>query len=805
MLPTESTPAVGTPLGTTGLAGPLSRATDSARRIVLLGGGSLVALSLTLGVYYLLSTRADRERHLASRGIQSARLAMAVAALRQNAVRRYVVTGDSVRLLEARAYQRAIATRLDTLAALATDSATAATVRESREAVAELERGWVAEALRTPWTPLTPTALQRLLSADERPMRRVRRAFEDMTANYQEQAAGAAARHRRILGGGVLLVLIELALIAALLWRSERSRLQQTRDLAEAYSKLQDQQVELEMQTEEAQVLTEELEQTNQDLVDALQAADRARNDAVESAKESAASLALLDAALASAPVGLAFYDEDLRYRHVNPRLAEMVGLPAERMIGRTLEEILPEFGPQLTPIMREVQMAGQATTSIVVRGQTPAQPGVEREWLVSYYPVRMNGSLPGVGVVATEMTEQRNLEAQLRQAQKMEAVGRLAGGVAHDFNNLLTVILAHAALARELVDAATQRELLDDLVEIEQAARRAATLTSQLLAFSRQQVIQPREVDLNETVHNLEKMLRRLIGEDIELVTDLEPDLWPVLADPGYLDQILMNLAVNSRDAMTNGGILRIRTRSAVRPPIAAGAHEHELGDYVMLEVSDNGTGMDEQTQQRVFEPFFTTKPKGQGTGLGLSTVYGIVQQSGGHITLESAPGEGTTFRVYLPRATSQPTEAVEMPSAAGKEGRAETILVVEDEDAVRGLLERVLSRHGYRVLTAGNITEARLVAEALEGPLDLVITDMVMPGGNGRDVREAVAGLHPDARVLYMSGYTEDDITRRGLGGAESAFLQKPFTAQNLLERIREILDAPPGKTGEFLASAG
>ncbi|MFT3915597.1 MAG: response regulator [Anaeromyxobacteraceae bacterium] len=390
------------------------------------------------------------------------------------------------------------------------------------------------------------------------------------------------------------------------------------------------------------------------------------------------------------------------------------------------------------------------------------------------------------IGAIKQAQAERDRLAAQLRQAQKMEAIGRLAGGVAHDFNNLLTVILTcsselKAAAARGLAPN------VEDVEAIHAAGERARDLTRQLLAFARKQVIAPVALDLGEVVKKAEKLLRRVLGEDVELSVSTVPGVWPVHADPGQLEQVLMNLAVNARDAMPGGGRLAIAVRNVE-------AHEADArqrhGAWVALAVRDTGTGMAPEVKEHLFEPFFTTKGPGAGTGLGLATVYGIVDQAGGHISVDSTPGRGTTFEIRFPR-TGSPTPApvAENPLANPRRG-TETVLVVEDDALVRSLTVRVLRGAGYQVLVASQGQEAIELARG--GRLDLVVTDVVLPGVGGRDVAQALRSARPGLPVLYVSGYTADAIATRGVLAPGVEFLAKPFTARALLERVRAILDA-------------
>jgi signal transduction histidine kinase/ActR/RegA family two-component response regulator len=416
-----------------------------------------------------------------------------------------------------------------------------------------------------------------------------------------------------------------------------------------------------------------------------------------------------------------------------------------------------------------------------------------ERDWL----PAEMDAVRAAAGLlgaaIGRERAERRLVESEelLLQSQKMEAVGRLAGGIAHDFNNLLTVITGYSGLVLDQLGSGNA--LRRDIEQIADAANRAVAVTGQLLAFSRRQMLQPRAVDLNVVVRETDSMLRRLIGEDIELVTRLEPGLARVFADPGQLEQVIVNLAVNARDAMPRGGTLTLTTKSLEVGHGAGTPSELSAGSYAALVVADTGHGMDEDTRAHAFEPFFTTKEKGKGTGLGLATVYGIVKQTGGDIEVESEPGRGTTFTVYLPVDSSGarlPDTREDGERAAGGD---ETILLAEDEDVVRDLITQMLEHRGYTVLAARDGIEALDVAAEHSGAIDLLLTDVVMPRLSGRQLAEHVTRDHPGIRILYISGYTDDAVLRHGVLEAHTPFLQKPFTADALARAVRGAMDAP------------
>jgi PAS domain S-box-containing protein len=412
------------------------------------------------------------------------------------------------------------------------------------------------------------------------------------------------------------------------------------------------------------------------------------------------------------------------------------------------------------------------ATRSVIMRG--------ELKYATDGAPLMAWGTLQDV-------TERRALEEQLQHARHMEGLGQLAGGIAHDFNNILTVIQVEAGFLLEGLSA--NDPLNAEVAAIRRAAERAAALTRQLLAFSRKQILRPRLVHLNMLVTDTTNMLRRLIGEDIELVTQLTPDEAATLADPGQLEQVLVNLVINARDAMPKGGVLRIETSTLTIPPDDAVCPS---GDYAVLTVSDTWHGMDESVRRRIFDPFFTTKPPGRGTGLGLSTVFGVVEQSGGKVRVESAPGRGARFTIYLPRATADSAPSDAQPARVPDSGRAPraTLLLVEDEPVLRSVSQRALENEGYTVLTAEDGFDALGVAETFSGVIDLLITDVVLPGLNGRALAARLRERRAELEVLYMTGYTDDEILRRGLMDDQVNLLDKPFNMDQLLYAARRAI---------------
>ncbi|HEX6066975.1 MAG TPA: ATP-binding protein, partial [Longimicrobiales bacterium] len=477
--------------------------------------------------------------------------------------------------------------------------------------------------------------------------------------------------------------------------------------------------------------------------------------------------------------------DLEGNFTGINRKAELLTGYTREEALKLNVRDVLPrsEAGE------RVVQQWLSGTADSSERIDIISKNGERVPTEVGTRIVEEAGTPVGIQAIARDVTERAALERQLRQSQKMDAVGQLAGGVAHDFNNLLTVIRGNGELLLDdLPEASPAR---DDVEQINLAAERASALTRQLLAFSRKQVVHPRPLDLNVLLRDIEKMLQRLIGEDLTIATLPSAEPARIVADPTQIEQVLMNLVVNARDAMPRGGSITIETRIIDVDDVPQSPVRSTTGHGVLLIVSDNGIGMDAETVSRIFEPFFTTKDPGKGTGLGLSTVYGIVQQAGGHIVCDSHAGAGTTFRIYLPYAAESAAEKQADEGSTDNRGN-ETILLVEDEDAVRTLASRVLRHHGYKVIEARHGADALNAAHDHPGHIDLLLSDVVLPAMNGRVLSEKLLQHRPDLRVLLMSGYTDDEILRRGLLEPGRFYLQKPFTPQGLLRMVREVLDS-------------
>jgi PAS domain S-box-containing protein len=491
--------------------------------------------------------------------------------------------------------------------------------------------------------------------------------------------------------------------------------------------------------------------------------------------------------------------DREARITYCNDSLLAVTGWKREEILGRSWFDV---FVPPERGDLRALFAAILADTPEAMHHENEilARDGSRRLVRWSNLVLRTpSGEATGTASVGEDITERQRSEAQLRQSQKMEAVGRLAGGVAHDFNNSLGVILGYTELLMRQASPAQQGKL----AQILKATQHASGLTRQLLAFSRQQIVDPKVLDLNAVVADLEEMLARLIGEDIALEMAPGPDLGQVRADAGQLGQVLINLCVNARDAMPDGGLLRIETANAELDGTGGADHEPvTAGRYVMLAVTDGGCGIEKDTLAQIFEPFFTTKAEGRGTGLGLAMVYGAVRQAGGYVWVYSEPGRGTTFKIYLPRIDGAVDAAAPEPAMPAR--GFETILLVEDESALRAIAGEILEGHGYRVMAAANGEEALAVALGYPEAIHLLVTDVVMPGMNGRVLTESLVAARPGLKVLYMSGYTQDVIAHRGVLEPGTLLIQKPFTAVALLSQVRAALGGPSGGPAVLLRAS-
>jgi PAS domain S-box-containing protein len=776
------------------------------RRAFVAGTVALIAVALTLaGLGAMHRTMWEWVLHTRE-VIRVERDARALTTDRETGLRGFLLSGNEISLAPETAAKLLLRIKIDSLISM-TQSGTSENERAKaiQSAVRLWETGYaeptLARARKAGYVSTAESDLAGKALVDN-----VRATLDSFQHSEEHLYERLVAWERLVERVGFGAVMVELLLLLAALWGLRRGTLKQAADLVEQQEQLEEQATELEAQsaeleeqtamleeqTDEARSIARALEVTNHELGETVARLEQSNAVVQGVTREKHETLTLLDVVLESAPIGFAFHDKEMRYTRINPALAAMAGRSAAEHLGRTPSEVHPDVAALVEPSLKQVLRTGEAVINIPIARPSSNGSGAEQNFLVSYFPVKTStGETDGVGTVVLETTERRQLEEQLLHAQKMEAVGRLAGGIAHDFNNILTAIKSYSELLIE--DMAGNKGRVEDVQEIREAADRAAKLTRQLLAFSRQQILRPRVLDLNSTVHDLKSMLDRLIGANIELKTRLSPDIGMITADPGQIEQVLMNLVVNASDAMPDGGRIDMETTNVELDEEYARTHVATApGPYVMLCVSDTGYGMTRETQARVFEPFFTTKEKGKGTGLGLSTVYGIVKQSGGSIWVYSEPGGGTTFKIYLPRVNEE-ADAKAAPALTNGKGGTETILLVEDEDAVREVASRILRRQGYTVVEARNGADAMLQFTEGGREFDLIVTDIVMPEMGGLELAQRVREWTPDARILFTSGYTEDAVLRRNFLDPGAEFMEKPFTPARLAQRAREVLDAP------------
>ena len=765
---------------------PASNSHPGVRRILWTGGITLAILVALLACVSILERRIGGALLGTRDAVRHSRHALLTALDRQAMARAFRLTGDTSLIAAAEETGVALRARLDSLA-ISTSGVPAqeTLVAEIRKSLHEWDSTYVQSAIAPGGIPLGAEFDREGI----RRFRHIRSRFAELSAI---QGAVFASRVRRADQYQVIelaLFMMAAAVMGVVLLLVARRLRRQDADLAAKRARLEHQAEELRVQVTEARGLARELALSNAELNMAVHAAEQSREASNESRREKDRALAFLDAALSSAPVGFAFYDHELRFTGINPSLAAINGASVEAHLGRPAREMVPHIADMLDPVLRGVLATGRAVRDVELEGETPAAPGKKRQWLCTYYPVVADGEIAGVGAVVIETTSIKQLEAQLRQAQKMEAIGQLAGGIAHDFNNMLAAIKSYSELV--LGETSPDDQRYADVLEIRAAADRAAALTRQLLAFSRKQLLRPEPVDLNLLVQNVSKLLGRVIGVDVECRMSLSSDLALIRADPGQLEQVLMNLAVNARDAMPTGGKLTIGTENVVLPDERAGGGGMPSA-HVHLWVSDTGTGMEPAVRDRIFEPFFTTKEPGKGTGLGLATVYGIVQQSGGTLRVDTQPGEGTTFHLYFPAdPLGKVSETIGEEPAMASSG-SETLLVIEDDPAVLAVAARILRGHGYRVLEAATPADAERIAAKHAGPIDLILTDLMLPEMNGRELAGRLRVSRPQARLLYMSGFADDHTARWGPLEAGVPFLAKPFTMDSMARKVREALSA-------------
>jgi PAS domain S-box-containing protein len=737
-----------------------------------------------------------------------AREARNLAVDRHSSIRGYLISHQRVSLAPEFSARAPLKLKLDSLILLTAENASQLDrARAIQAAIARWERGWVTPAL----SATSPAAFSEEAAdnlAGKELYDSIRSAFDSFLAGETrifQRSVRIQEGLATFMFGAVIVEL--LLLIGVLIWlerwsyKHAREVLQQreileaqSEDLQQQAAELEEQAVELEEQADHATQNSHALEAMNRELeatVNRMQTAERVATTAKTHQEETEG---VLDFVLNHSPVAVALHDRELRFIRVNGAMATMTGTAVDKHPGRLFSDVAPEeMSDAIQPLLEQVLTTAEPITNVPVTSENPSDPMKERHFLASFFPVRLPGRMIGVGSVVLETTQYRQLEEQLLQAQKMEAVGRLAGGVAHDFNNMLTAIRSYSELLLQEMPPGSQSHA--DMNEVIKAAERATALTKKLLAFSRQQVLRPSRVDLNQTIEGLQRMLKRIAGKNIELTCQLGQNPWAVTADPTEIERVITNLVLNSHDAMPEGGRLIIETSNVMIDEEYANTHaDTKPGPYVMIAVTDTGSGMTREVRDKLFEPFFTTKEKGKGTGLGLPSVYGIVKQSGGFIWVYSEPGRGTTFKVYLPRA-EEPDGAASGRIRTPRRNRqvgGETILLVEDDEEVRQVALRILRKNGYRVLEASNGADALKVAEAQESPVDLVVTDIVMPEMGGSELAERIREKQPDARILFTSGYTEDAAMRQSFLQAGESFIEKPFTPASLSRRTREVLDS-------------
>ena len=716
------------------------------------------------------AAEARRDAQRFGRTVIAVRRVGAVTREAESAQRTFLLTGDDRDLARFSAMTDSTRMALAQLRAATSDARFAPRVDSLAYFVglALGELGQTARLRRDAGVPAVVNVLRSERSGQ--PALEVERLLDALSASVDRAAMAQSLRAERTRDTVFLVAALAgllALLVAALIHRREVRGAREQRHITD----------ELEAQSEQLHLQTVELRTANAEL-------EAATRELVERTLEAERSETRLAGVLASATDAIVSFDDERRIVYVNAAAERLFGADADALTNAHIARFLAgrsedEFDERVRAARRAAHLeeSGAERWDTIVERVDGSEVPVEVS--VSYARTGRKGLFTAL---LRDVTRQRQLEAEFRQAQKMEAVGRLAGGIAHDFNNLLTVIGATSDFL--LLDVAgDSRELARDIKEIKRATDRAASLTRQLLAFSRRQLVQPQMLDLNAVVQDMEKMLQRLIGEDVTLSTEYDPEIGLVRLDRGQLEQIVVNLVVNARDAMPEGGVVRVRTQGVADRNMPAGV--------VTLSVSDTGVGMDEETRSRIFEPFFTTKEQGKGTGLGLSTVYGIVTQAGGQIGVASEIDAGTTFTLAFPVAEEEEQSVLVAPVPLDTLRGDETVLVVEDEEPLRRLTRRILESRGYRVLDAADGAEAIRVMASTPWRVDLILSDVVMPGMSGRELVERILPVYPWMRVLFMSGYTEDTILHHRVSELGMTVLEKPFTPEDLARAVRGALD--------------
>ncbi len=774
------------------------------RRAFWIGAGALIAVALTFVLLAWLNHQWFRFVLQSQETARIAGQARALAIDRETSISSYLLTRKEASLAPGVAARLPLKTKLDSLVLLTSDNVSLQDRATAiRTAVKRWDRGWAEPALTTPESSASLDIKNDL--AGQELFDSIRSAFASFFAGEQRIVAARERTLGRLQHFTFGLIVAELALLlATLLWLRKRALQQagkllkqqrelevQSIDLTSRTAELEEQAMELEEQTDEANRAVVELSKTNESLEATIRRLEHAETSLVTTRSDHEETQSLLEVLLANSPVGVALFDGDRRIVRVNAAAGVISGVAVEDHEGkRTGDLAAGDIAKGIDELLETVLASGESIRNVPLSGTMLTGSGHERFFLCSFFPVKLPGGKPGAGVVVLETTQYRLLEEQLLQSQKMEAVGRLAGGVAHDFNNMLTAIMSYSELV--LSEIGPDSALRPDMMEIVKASAKAAALTRKLLAFSRQQVLRPELLDLNSTVDSVCMMMKRMLGKDVEVTCRLASELWSVSADQTEIERVVMNLVLNSRDAMPDGGRLIIETSNVMIDEEYASTHADTApGPYAMIAVTDTGSGMTREVRDKVFEPFFTTKEKGKGTGLGLPSVYGIIRQSGGFVWVYSEPGRGTTFKIYLPKSNTIAPISRQSPLQNRRVG-PETILLVEDDLEVRQVAMRILKQNGYRVLEAGNGADALRICEDEGDDVDLIVTDIVMPEMGGSELAKKVRELKPEARILFTSGYTEGAVMRQSLLHAGEAFIEKPFTPGSLMKKAREVLDS-------------